>query len=206
MSHSFVMLKPESAFYITKVLEELQMDKFSIGEPYLIENYKSFAQAIYYIANYVKDPRYYEIIKACIEAETILFGNVAMLLSVSNEEDLIQHLIHLDRIKSRIRKAISLSKSKCLQAFIDVDKLDVNCSSATYGDIQILLDGCLQETYKANTARGNFVCFYLSYMHTIDPEQEIYQKTIELIQNSHQLRPLSKTEFQIVQKYKTYHL
>ncbi len=206
MSQSFVMLKPESALYINEILEELQKEKFSIGKPYLIENYKSFAQAIYYIANYVKDPRYYEIIKACIEAETILFGNMAMLLSVSNEEDLIQHLIHLDQIKSRIRKVISLSKSKCLQAFIDVDKLDVDCSSATYGDIQILLDGCPQETYKANTATGNFVCFYLSYMHTIDPEYGIYQKTIELIQNSHRLRPLSKSEFQITQKYKTYHL
>ena len=206
MSKSFVMLKPESALYVTEIIEELKKEKFSILESCLIENYNSFAQHIYYIANYIKDPKYYEIIRACIEAEVILFGNNGLLLGVQNEEALMQHLIHLDRIKSRIRKAISLSKRKSLQAFIDVDRLGIDCSSATYGDIHILQNGCPQEMYKANTAPGNFACFYLSYMHTIDPEQDIYQKTTQLIQNSQQLRTLSSSEFQIAQKYKTYHL
>lgn len=207
MSKSFVMLKPESSLYIKTILTELQKDGYSVYDSYLIKNYKSFAREIYYIANYIKDRRYYKIIEACIEAEILLFGNEALLLGVQNEQSLMKHLIHLDKVKSRVRRMISLSKSKTLQAFIDVDKLGIECSASTYGNIQILSnDKELQEMYKSNTEIGNFVCFYLSYLHSIDAELDIYTKTMDFIQTSDYLRQLQKNEFEIIQKYKTYHI
>lgn len=207
MSQSFVMLKPESVFYIDNILAELEKEEYSIFSSYLITNYKLFAEEIYYIANYVKDPKYYEIIKACIEAETILFGNEALLLGVQNSQDLMSHLVHLDKVKSGIRKRLSLSKTKTLQAFIDIDKLGMECSASSIGNIQILSeDNELQKMYKANTETGNFVCFYLSYLHSIDADLTIYTKTIDLIQTSKHLRLLQSHEFEIAQKYKTYHI
>lgn len=110
MSQSFVMLKPESSLYIENILAELLKEGYSVYDSYLIKNYKSFARKIYYIANYIKDPRYYKIIEACIEAEILLFGNEALLLGVQNEQAIMEHLIHLDKVKSRVRRMISLSK------------------------------------------------------------------------------------------------
>lgn len=207
MSRSFVMLKPESVFYIESILTELQKEGYSIYVSYLITNYKLFAKEIYYIANYIKDPKYYEIIKSCIDAEVLLFGNEALLLGVQNEQDLMEHLIHLDKLKSRIRRIISLSKTKTLQAFVDVDKLGLECSSATYGNIQILSeDKKIQEPYKANTEIGNFVCFYLSYLHSIDDELDIYTKTMDFIQSSNHLQKLQKNDLEFVRKYRTFHI
>lgn len=207
MSKSFVMLKPEAAFYIDTILANLYEEGYSIYASYLITNYKSFAKEIYRIANYIKDPRYYEIIVACIEAEILLFGNNALLLGVENEQSLMEHLIHLDKVKSKIRRKISLSKSKTLQAFIDVDKLGLECSTSTYGNIQILSEnGKQQEIYKSNTEVGKFVCFYLSYLHSIDANLDIYTKTMDFIQASDYLRQLQENEFNIVQKYRTYHI
>lgn len=207
MSQSFIMLKPESSLYIETILTELQNDGYSVNNSYLIKNYKSFARGIYYISNFIKDPKYYKIIEACIEAEILLFGNEALLIEVQNGQTLMEHLIHLDKVKSRIRKMISLSKSKTLQAFIDVDKLKIECPASTYGNIKILSDNQdLQEIYKANTETGNFVCFYLSYLHSIDANLDIYEKSIRFIQTSEHLQQLQNNEFEIIQKYKTYHI
>lgn len=207
MSQSFIVLKPESALYIDTILNELNQNGYSFYAPHLITNYQSFAREIYYIANYIKDPKYYEIIVACIEAEILLFGNVGLLLGVQNDENLMDHLTHLDRLKSKIRKMISLSKTKALQAFIDINKIGMACSASTYGSIQILSsDQKLQEIYKSNTEVGNFVCFYLSYLHSIDAELGIYKKTMDFIQTTEHLRKLKDSEFELAQKYKTFHI
>lgn len=85
--------------------------------------------------------------------------------------------------------------------------MGIQCPASTHGNIQILSnDKELQEIYKSNRETGNFVCFYLSYLHSIDAELDIYTKTMNFIQTSDHFRQLQKNEFEIIRKYKTYHV
>lgn len=209
MSESYILLKPESAIYIDFILDYLASEEYSIGNKCVIEDYKRFAEGLYYIGNYIKDPKYYEIIKACIEVEIRLFGNLALLIQTKNEESLLHHLIHLDRIKSEIRKRISLSKSKCLQAFVDVDKLGVECSCATSGEIKIISTDNeepieIQPMYKFNAEPGRFVSFYLSYLHSLDTDIDIYKKSLEYISNFSQKTSINELEFKRIRKYQSF--
>lgn len=83
----------------------------------------------------------------------------------------------------------------------------MECSASSIGNIQILSeDNELQKMYKVNTETGKFVCFYLSYLRSIDADLTIYTSTMDFIQTSKHLRLLHNHEFKFAQKYKTYHI
>ncbi len=202
----FFMLKPESAFYIEKIEELIKQDGWKIDDILLIEDYYHFAYDIYKICHFHHDRDFFEIIIAEMKIETRLFGNHGLILMIKNEnQKMLSFLQQLDDTKSKIRKEISVSKSRYLQAYINISKLNYNCNKAVKGIPKIVNNQEIKQCYKTKDNFGEYISLYLSYLHTPDVELERYLKQMEYIQNSH-LKKITKKEFEFIKKHRTYYI
>ena len=202
----FLMLKPEAYLYLDQIEGFLIENQFKIANYYKIDDYKSFAKDMYSISN-VNDQLFNNMLDVNIEVEKELFGNKSILLILEKKGKLSEDIYSLDKLKSKLRRDFSVSKRGVLFALINCDKLDYSPQIFTQGTPSVLDKNLnAQDMYKTKYVEGNYISFYLSYLHSPDRDIKHYYKQMNYIQNNSYVTEIQKSTWKKMKSLNSFYV